>query len=100
MIKLPINAKKLKVPNTTVDFFSFIEESKNYFYFDSSLTAPPEPMVNANSGLSLLKNKNDFLIMINHKIPMALLNRVELLYDVKIEELKNENVEIIFQIKE
>lgn len=99
MINLPKNAKLISVDNTTVDFYNFKLEGINYFYFDSSLTAPPEPMVNANAGLNLIKTSIDVLLMINHKIPMALLTKVDSTHDIDIEELKDDNVQISFKIK-
>ena len=94
-MNIPSNAKQIEVLNATLSFF----EDENYFYFDSSLTAPPEPMINAVAGLQLL-NKNEELIMINHKIPMGLFPKIEGLFDYEIEELDDGNVKIVFTKKE
>ena len=94
-MNIPSNAKQIEVLNATLSFF----EDENYFYFDSSLTAPPEPMINAVAGLQLL-NKNEELIMINHKIPMWLFPRIEGLFVYEIEELYDGNVKIVFTKKE
>ena len=65
--------------------------------FDTSLTAPPEPMINAVIGLELLdENKT---IMINHKIPMGLFPKIDAFFDYKIDELEDGNVKIILQKK-
>ena len=92
---IPKNAKKIEVENSTLSFY---KEEDNY-YFDSSSTAVPEPMINAVAGLQLL-NKNEKLIMINHKIPMGLFPKIEAYFDYEVEELKDGNVRIIFTKKE
>ena len=84
-------AKKIKVENSTVDFF----EDENAYYFNTSLTAVPEPMINALAGLKLL-NGNKRLVMINHKIPMGLFPKIDEYFDYEIEELEDGNVKIIF----
>ena len=86
--------KKIKVENSTVDFF----EDENAYYFDTSLTAVPEPMINALAGLKLL-NGNKRLVMINHKIPMGLFPKIDEYFDYEIEELEDGNVKIIFSKK-
>ena len=92
---IPKNANKIDVENSTVTFYKY----ESNYYFDSSLTAIPEPMINAVAGLQLL-NKNEELIMINHKIPMGLFPRIEGLFVYEIEELYDGNVKIVFTKKE
>ncbi len=92
---IPKNAKKIEVENSTLSFY---KEEDNY-YFDSSSTAVPEPMINAVAGLQLL-NKNEKLIMINHKIPMGLFPKIEAYFYYEVEELDDGNVKIIFTKKE
>lgn len=87
--------KKIEVENSTVDFF----EDKNSYYFDTSLTAVPEPMINALAGLKLLNSDDKKLIMINHKIPMGLFPKIDEYFNYEIEELEDGNVKIIFSKK-
>ena len=94
-MNIPISAKKIDVKNATVDFF----EDEDYYYFDTSLTAAPEPMVNALAGLKLL-DRSKKLVMINHKIPMGLFPKIEAYFDYEVEELKDGNVKITFSKKE
>ena len=94
-MNIPQNAKQIEISNATVQFY---EEGDNY-YFDTSLTAPPEPMINAVIGLELL-DENKKLIMINHKIPMGLFPKIEAYFDYEVEELKDGNVKITFSKKE
>ena len=49
---------KIEVLDASVDFYKYEENSLTYYFFDSSLTTPPDPMVNALLGLQLLDNKN------------------------------------------
>ena len=92
---IPKNANKIDVENSTVTFYKY----EDNYYFDSSSTAIPEPMINAVAGLQLL-NENEKLIMINHKIPMGLFPRIEGFFDYEIEELDDGNVKIVFIKKE
>jgi len=93
-MNIPSNAKQIEVLNATLAFF----EDENYYYFDSSLTAPPEPMTNALAGLNFLSG-NKKLVMINHKIPMGLFPKIEGHFDYEIEELEDGNVKVIFTKK-
>ena len=93
-MNIPSNAKQIKVLNATLAFF----KDENYFYFDSSLTASPEPMINALAGLKFL-NGNKKLVMINHKIPMGLFPKIEEYFDYEIQELEDGNVKVIFTKK-
>ena len=93
-MNIPASAKQIEVVNSTVPFY----EDENYYYFDTSLTAVPEPMINAVAGLELL-DENKKLIMINHKIPMGLFPKIEAYFDYEVKELADGNVKIIFTKK-
>lgn len=94
-MNIPKNAKQIEVDNSTVPFY----QDENGYYFDSSSTAVPEPMINAVAGLQLL-DENKKLIMINHKIPMGLFPKIEAYFNYEVEELKDGNVKITFSKKE
>lgn len=93
-MNIPKNAKRIEIENTTVDFF----EDEHFYYFDTSLTAIPEPMVNAFAGLKLLDGSKK-LVMINHKVPMGLFPKIEEFFDYEIEEFDDGNVKVIFSKK-
>jgi hypothetical protein len=93
-MNIPKNAKQIEVDNSTVPFY----QDEDYYYFDSSSTAVPEPMINAVAGLQLL-DENKKLIMINHKIPMGLFPKIEAYFDYEVEELEDGNVKIVFTKK-
>ena len=93
-MNIPSNAKQIVVLNSSVSFY----EDENFYYFDSSLTAPPEPMVNALAGLKLLDGSKK-LVMINHKAPMGLFPKIDEYFDYEIEELADGNVKVIFSKK-
>ena len=90
-MNIPANAKQIVVMNATLPFY----EDENFYYFDSSLTAPPEPMVNALAGLKLLDGSKK-LVMINHKAPMGLFPKIDEYFDYEIEELVDGNVKVTF----
>ncbi len=99
MSLLPENAQKLEVQGADLDFFTFELDGITYFQFDSSMTGPPAPMVNAMCGLKLLDNSNKRLVMINHKPPMGLFPKIEDKYTYVIEELEDGRHKIIFGAK-
>lgn len=92
---------KIEVTGATVDFFEFKDGDTEVFTFDTSMCQPPEPMVNGMCGLTLIKQKNQRLEMINHKAPMGLFPKVEddFIYEV-IDLDENGKVKVIFSRKE
>lgn len=77
MSLIPNDAKKIEVTGATVDFFELAKDGQSTYYFDSSKCGPPDPMVNAMSGLKLIKGTDNKLVMINHKTPGGLFGRLE-----------------------
>ena len=72
MSLIPSEASKIEVTGATVDFFKLEKDGESTYYFDTSKCGPPEPMVNAMSGLKLIKGTDSKLVMINHKTPGGL----------------------------
>ncbi len=87
---------ELKLSGVTVPFVAFEKGGVEYFGFDSRECVPPEPMVNAMIGLKLLDAENKKLIMVNHRLPVGLLAKIEEFYDIKTEELENGAVKLTF----
>ncbi len=77
MANIPSEAVKIEVNGATVDFFKLAEDGQSTYFFDTSAEGPPHPMVNAMSGLKLIKNTNDTLVMINHKAPGGLFGKLD-----------------------
>lgn len=77
MSNIPSEASKIEVDGATVDFFKLEKDGQSTYYFDTSAEGPPHPMVNAMSGLKLIKNTNDVLVMINHKAPGGLFGKLD-----------------------
>ncbi len=98
-MNLPENAQKVEVEGATVDFYKFEKDGITYYQFDTSRCGPPEPMVNAMSGLKLIKDPNTKLIMINHKKPMGLLEKIGENYEIEVENLPDGNVKLVFSYK-
>ncbi|MDQ1268113.1 MAG: hypothetical protein QG560_756, partial [Campylobacterota bacterium] len=80
----------------TVDFFKLEKDGQSTYYFDTSKCGPPEPMVNAVSGLKLIKGTNDKLVMINHKTPGGLFAKLQDDISHEIEETPSGLVKVIF----
>lgn len=96
---LPDNAKKIAVEGATTDFYEYVKEGVTYYQFDSSKMGPPEPMVNAMSGLKLIDAPNKRLVMINHKKPMGLLDKIGENYTIETEKLDDGRVRLVFGYK-
>ena len=77
MSNIPQDAVKIEVNGATVDFFKLEKDGQSSYYFDTSKEGPPHPMVNAMSGLALIKGTKDTLVMINHKMPGGLFAKLE-----------------------
>lgn len=99
MINLPSNAKKITPVSATVDFYEFRLEEITYFYFDTSFSSAPEPMVNAMIGLRMLETSQQKLVMINHSIPNGLFPKIKENFEYEVTELSDGNYEIIFTFK-
>jgi hypothetical protein len=94
------NATKIEVTGATLDFYEFNEDDTTYYFFDSSLTGPPEPMVNAMAGLRLLDSANKKLLMLNHKAPNGLFPKISEHFGFEIQELDNGNTLVTFSYKD
>jgi hypothetical protein len=94
-----MNKKQIEVTGASEPFFTYEKDGIIYYEFDSSECVPPEPMVNAMSGLQLIDSQNKRLVMINMKKPMGLLAKIESDFSWENEELEDGKVKIIFSKK-
>lgn len=90
----------ISIPRATLDFYRYEEDGLTYYEFDATLCQPPEPMINAIMGLSLLKNKNDRLVGIFFHEPFPLYERVPLTISHEAIELENGDFKIIFKLED
>lgn len=90
----------LSVPRATLDFYRYEENGLIYYEFDATGCQPPEPMMNAIIGLSLLKGKNDRLVGIFFHEPFPLYERVPLTISHEAIELENGDFKITFKLEE
>lgn len=96
MSNIPENANKIEVLGATVDFFQLEKDGQSTYYFDTSKCGPPDPMVNAMSGLKLIKNTDDKLVMINHKTPGGLFGKLDADVANEVENMEDGLVKITF----
>jgi len=96
MSNIPSDAVKIEVDGATVDFFKLEKDGQSSYYFDTSAEGPPHPMVNAMSGLKLIKNTNDTLVMINHKMPGGLFGKLESDVNYVSEDIDGGFVKVVF----
>jgi hypothetical protein len=70
------------------------------YEFDTSKCGPPEPMVNAMAGLKLIDSPKKRLVMINHKKPMGLLDKIgDNFALLEEEDLPDGRVKLVFGYK-
>jgi len=96
MSLIPSEAKKIEVEGATVDFFELAKDGVSDYYFDTSKTGPPHPMVNAMCGLKLIKNTDGKLVMINHKAPGGLFGKLEADVCHEVEDIEDGLVKVTF----
>ena len=95
-----ITKKEIEVEGATVPFYEYTIGETQYYEFDTSKCGPPEPMVNAMAGLKLIDAPNKKVVMINHKKPMGLLDKIGENYEIETEKLDDGRVKLIFSYKE
>jgi len=96
MSNIPNDAVKIEVEGATVDFFKATKDTQSTYYFDTSKSGPPHPMVNAMTGLGLIKGTNDTLVMINHKMPGGLFGKLEADVSHVAEDIDGGLVKVVF----
>ena len=94
-----IEKKEIDVAGATVPFYEYTIGETQYYEFDTSKCGPPEPMVNAMSGLKLIDNAHKKVVMINHKKPMGLLDKIGENYDIDTEKMEDGRIKLIFSYK-
>lgn len=96
MSNIPNEAVKIEVEGASVDFFKLEKDGQSTYYFDTSKEGPPHPMVNAMSGLVLIKDTKDTLVMINHKMPGGLFSKLEADVNHVAEDIEGGLVKVVF----
>ncbi len=94
-INRPDDAKEFHPEGATVPFYEYKVGEGRVIEFDTSLTGPPEPMVNAMTALKYI-DKDTSVLMINHKKPMGLLAKIEENYDIDDIETDDGKVKLLF----
>lgn len=89
----------LEVEGATVPFYTYKMGETQFIEFDTSKCGPPEPMVNAMAGLKLLDDVHKKVVMINHKKPGGLLDKIGENYEIETEKMKDGRVKLIFSYK-
>ncbi|MBU1667162.1 hypothetical protein KKC13_02015 [bacterium] len=91
--------KTIEVMGATVPFFTYTIKETQYFEFDTSKCGPPEPMVNAMAGLKLVTDAHKKLVMINHKTPGGLLDKIGENFNISNEKMEDGRVKLTFSHK-
>ena len=99
VIKRPNNAQEIEVEGATVPFYKYKLGEDTIIEFDTSRCGPPEPMVNAMAGLKLIKDEHTKLLMINHKKPMGLLQKIGENFEIEEAKMDDGRVQLLFSYK-
>jgi len=94
----PNNAEEFHPEGATVPFYKYSMGEDQIIEFDTSKCGPPEPMVNAMIGLKMLDGHTK-LLMINHKKPMGLLDKVGENYSIEEAKMEDGRVQLLFTYK-
>ena len=97
---LPENAEQIDVTGATVPFYKYESEGITYFQFDTSMTGPPEPFINAVCGLKFVQNASTKLVMVNHKYPGGLFEKIGQSFDYEAINHPSGVIKVIFSYKE
>lgn len=92
--------QEMSVAGATVPFYTYTQDGTEYYEFDTSRCGPPEPMVNAMAGLKLVTDPSKKLVMINHKKPMGLFDKIGENFHIETEETADGYFRLIFSYME
>ncbi len=95
-----IKKEPIEIEGATVPFFTYNDGETQVYEFDTSKCGPPDPMVNAMSGLAKVVSPKQKLVMFNHKKPMGLLNKIGENFNIADEEMPDGRVKITFTYKD
>ena len=98
-IKRPADAKEFHPEGATVPFYEYKIGEGRVIEFDTSECGPPEPMVNAMIALNYV-DKDTAALMINHKKPMGLLDKIGDKYNIETAKTDDGKVKLLFTYKE
>ncbi len=90
----------ISVPRATLDFYKYEENGLTFYEFNATNCQPPEPMINAMMGLTLLKSKKDRLVGIFFHEPFPLYERVPLTISHDAIELEDGDFKITFKLED
>ena len=97
-IKRPDDAKEFHPEGATVPFYEYKIGEGRVIEFDTSECGPPEPMVNAMTALKFV-DENTAAVMINHKKPMGLLDKIGENYNIETGSTEDGKVKLLFTYK-
>ena len=98
IITRPNDVEEFHPEGATVPFYKYTMDEGQIIEFDTSKCGPPEPMVNAMIGLKML-DANTKLLMVNHKKPMGLLDKVSENYSIEDTDMEDGRVQLLFSYK-
>ena len=87
----------VQIPRTTLDFYKYEQDGITYYEFDATGCQPPEPMVNAINGLSMIQSDKERLVGIFFHEPAPLYDRIAEYFTHEATELENGDFRIVFQ---
>ena len=86
----------IEVPGTTLEIYMYEEAGIIYYEFDSRLSEPPEPMINALRLLQRVDAANKRLVMINRQEPIGLYDRIQDVFEWHVTPSEEDDVKVEF----
>jgi len=93
-----MNKELIEVPKATLDFYKYEENGITFYEFDATGCQPPEPMVNAICGLSLLKSSEDRVVGTFFHEPFPLYERIPVTISHEAKELDSGDFVVTFKL--
>lgn len=89
--------KLIKVPATTLDFYTYEKDGLRFYEFDATECEPPEPMMNTLRGLAMLKSDKERLVGFYFHEPFPLYERIPLTFEYEPTELEDGDFKVVFK---
>ncbi len=87
----------IEVSGATLYFYKYELDGLTYYEFDATECSPPEPMLNAIHGLSMIKNENERLVGIFFHEPFPLYQKIPSFFVHESTELESGDFKVVFK---
>jgi len=96
---MSITKELIKIPMTTLPFYTYQDKGIRYIEFDARECNPPEPMVNAIRALQFIQNTTTVLVGTFFHEPFPLYEQISSHFQYYTKELPCGDFEVRFKLK-